>query len=248
MNLETERVKIPLSHGGTMGGYLARPADSETRPGVLVFMEIFGVNSHIRDVTERIAREGFVALAPDYFHRTAPGVELEYTDEGMQEGMGYLQQLVADEMISDAQAALDFLKSQPNVGGKGLGAIGFCIGGHMTYLTACTSGVQAAAAYYGGGIAAPQGPGGAPSTVSRTSGIQAKIHCYFGGQDSMIPADQVETVRQALQDAGTRHEVVVYDDADHGFNCDQRASFHGPSAEDAWRRSVDLFNAELRES
>ena len=246
MNLETEHVQIPLSHGGKMGGYLARPTDSETRPGVLVFMEIFGVNAHIRDVTERIAREGFVALAPDYFHRTAPGVELEYTDEGMQKGMGYLGQLVADEMISDAQAALDYLQSQPNVGGQGVGAIGFCIGGHMTYLTACTAGIRAAAAYYGGGIAAPEGPGGAPSTVSRTSKIEGKIHCYFGGQDSMIPADQVETIRQALRGAGTRHEVVVYDDADHGFNCDQRASFDGPSAEDAWRRSMDLFNAELR--
>ena len=246
MALETETVQIPLPDGGSMGGYLALPSKEGPHPGVLVFMEIFGVNAHIRDVTERIAREGFVALAPDYFHRTAAGVELEYTDEGMQEGMGYLNQLLADEMISDAQAAARFLESREEVGGAGLGAVGFCIGGHMTYLTACTSNIKAAASYYGGGIAGPAGPGGAPSTLSRTPGIQGRIHCYFGADDSMIPPDQVEAVRQALEEAGKRHEVIVYEGADHGFNCDQRATFQSAAAEDAWRRSIALFNEELR--
>ena len=106
MEVQTERVEITVEGGGVMGGYLARPVEGTSHPAVLVFMEIFGVNSHIRDVTERIAGEGYVALAPDYFHRSGPGVELAYDDDGMAEGMKLLGALQADEMILDARAAL----------------------------------------------------------------------------------------------------------------------------------------------
>src|SRR5215831_14590952 len=113
MAIQKQRVQIPLEGGGKeMGGYLARPEGSDKRPGVLVFMEIFGINSHIRDVVERIAAEGYVALAPDYFHRTGPGVEYGYDDAGMAGGMKLLMQLDADEMISDARAALRYLRSR----------------------------------------------------------------------------------------------------------------------------------------
>ncbi|MGH0034708.1 MAG: dienelactone hydrolase family protein [Myxococcota bacterium] len=244
MEITTERVAIPLADGGTMAGYLARPAQGGPHPAVLVYMEIFGINSHIRDVTERVAREGYVALAPDYFHRTGAGMELGYDDEGMAEGMKHLGQLKADQMIADASAAIDYVRGRADTTDK-VGAMGFCIGGHMTYLTACTTPVDAAASYYGGGIAAPEGPGGGPSTVSRTSGIRGRIHCYFGGQDSMIPMDQVDAIRSALEKAGTDHEIVVYDDADHGFHCDQRASYHEASAADAWKRTLALFREAL---
>lgn len=245
MEITSERVEIPQD-GGSFGGYLARPAGSERLPAVIVYMEIFGINSHIRDVTERVAREGYVAIAPDYFHRTGPGVELGYDDAGMAAGMKLLGQLKADEMIADAKATLAYLRSRPDVRGDKIGALGFCIGGHMTYLTACTTDIQVSAPFYGGGIAAPQGPGGGPSTVSRTPGIQGRILCLFGGQDAMIPQAQVDTIRKALADAGVQNEVVVYDDADHGFHCDQRASYNEAAAKDAWQRVTKLFAAELK--
>ncbi|MEM9175839.1 MAG: dienelactone hydrolase family protein, partial [Myxococcota bacterium] len=118
------------------------------------------------------------------------------------------------------------------------------IGGHMTYLTACETDVAAAAAYYGGGIAAPEGPGGAPGTLTRTGKITGKLHCYFGSQDSLIPADQVEAVKASLAEHGTNHAVHVYD-ADHGFNCDQRGTYHEASARDAWDKTKALFSSEL---
>lgn len=245
MEITTERVRIPLQGGGEMGGYLARPKDGSPRPAVLVFMEIFGVNSHIRDVTERVAREGYVALAPDYFHRTAPGAEYGYDEDGFAKGMKLLNQLKADEMISDAKAALAFLRGRKDVRGDRIGAMGFCIGGHMTYLTACETDIQAAAAFYGGGIAAPQGLGGGPSTVSRTPKLQGRMLALFGGRDSLIPQQQVETIRQALAKQGGRHEVVVYPEADHGFFCDQRGTHHEPSAQDAWRRLKAFFAETL---
>ena len=245
MEITKERVQIPQD-GSSFAGYLARPAGGESLPAVIVYMEIFGVNSHIRDVTERVAREGYVAIAPDYFHRTGPGVELGYDEAGMAAGMKLLGQLKADEMIADAKATLAYLRGRPDVRGDRIGALGFCIGGHMTYLTACTTDIQVAAPFYGGGIAAPQGPGGGPSTVSRTPGIQGVILCLFGGRDALIPQSQVDTIRKAITDAGVRGEVVVYDDADHGFHCDQRASFNEAASKDAWKRVTKLFAAELK--
>ncbi|MGI9592318.1 MAG: dienelactone hydrolase family protein [Myxococcota bacterium] len=245
MDITTERVEISLPGGGAMGGYLARPTEGKRHPAVLVFMEIFGINSHIRDVNERVAREGYVALAPDYFHRSGAGVEYGYDDDGFAKGMELLNQLDADEMVSDASAALEYLRDRSFVDGEKLGCMGFCIGGHMTYLAACETDVKAAASFYGGGIAAPEGPGGKPGTIGRTNKIKGRILCLFGEQDGFIPSDQVTAVEAALKGAGTNHEVVVYPGADHGFFCDQRATYRKPAAEDAWERVKRLFSEEL---
>lgn len=244
MEIKTERVRINVG-GKTMGGYLTRPADSTARPAVVIFMEIFGINSHIRDVTERVAREGYVALAPDFFHRTGPGIEYEYDEKGMTEGIKLLGMLKADEMIADAQAALSFLKRQAGVEGTKVGAMGFCIGGHMTYLTACETDVKAAASFYGGGIAADKGLGGGPSTLSRTHKIRGRILCLFGGKDAHIPLSQVDAIRAELEKNNIRHEVVVYPQADHGFFCDQRGSYEKAAADDAWAKVKKLFAEEL---
>jgi carboxymethylenebutenolidase len=245
MAIETERIEIPLAGGGRMGGYLARPEGKGPHPAVIVFMEIFGINSHIRDVTERVAKEGYVALAPDYFHRTGPGVEYAYDDEGMQKGFALLNQLKSDEVIADAQAAIDYLGGRDDVQGDRIGCMGFCIGGHMTYLTACETPVSAAASFYGGGIAAPQGPGGGPSTLRRSSGIRGRILCLFGEKDSLIPADQVQAIQAELKKQGVDHETVVYPGADHGFFCDQRAAYQKAAADDAWTRVKALFQDRL---
>ncbi len=246
MNIKTESIQIPLEGGGAMGGYLARPDDGEARSAILVFMEIFGINAHIRDVAQRLAREGYVALAPDYFHRTGPGVEYEYNEEGMGRGMALLEALQADEMISDVNAAIGWLDTRADVQSDRVGAIGFCIGGHMAYLSACETSVCCVASFYGGGVAAPAGPGGAESTIGRTQRIKGRILCLFGEKDGYIPSDQVEAIVAALKGAGVNHETVVYPGADHGFFCDQRESYQAAAATDAWDRVKALFAAELQ--
>ena len=244
MEITTERANVTVDTQ-TMGAYLARPSAPGTYPAVVVFMEIFGVNSHIRAVTERVAAEGYVALAPDFFHRTGPGVEYGYDETGINEGIKLLNQLQADEMIADARASLSFLKRQNYVRGDRIGAIGFCVGGHMTYLTACETDVRAAASFYGGGIAGPQGFGGGPSTLSRTGKIGGRIVCLFGEKDAAIPLDQVDAIRAELNTHNIAHEVVVYPGAEHGFFCDQRGSYNTDAAADAWERVTALFAAEL---
>jgi len=246
MNIRTEKVQIEVAGAqAPMPGYLAVPEGAGPFPAVLVIEEIFGVNSHIRDVTERVAREGYVALAPDIHHRAAPGQELQYDEQGMQKGMQLIPKLTADGIGADLAASLKLLRARKDVRGDRIGCMGFCIGGHVAYLAACTTDVRATASFYGGGIA-NFGPGGGAPTVTKTGGIKGRVLCLFGAQDTMIPPAQVETIKGELEKHGVKHEVVVYPEATHGFFCDQRGSYHKPSAENAWERVKKLFNEELR--
>ena len=123
MAVKTEDIQIPTAKGAKMGAYLARTETPGRAPAVIVFMEIFGVNDHIRDVTRRVAAEGYVALAPDFFYRTAPGLQLGYDEQGMNTGIGNLMKLQADEMIADAKDAIAYLRGRPDVEGEKIGAM-----------------------------------------------------------------------------------------------------------------------------
>jgi carboxymethylenebutenolidase len=240
-----ERIQIPVA-GASMPAYLARPEGQGGWPGVLLFMEIFGINAHIRSVADRLAAEGYVVLAPDLFHRTAPGIELGYDQDGLQRGIALMAQVKASEGMADVFAATNALRARPDVRGKGIGAIGFCFGGHVAYLSACELPIAAAASFYGGGIAAGAPGNEPPPTVERTAKIKGRILCLFGEKDSYIPPAQIDTIRKALETHHVRHEIVVYPGVGHGFFCDVRGDYHGPSADDAWRRVLALFAAELK--
>jgi carboxymethylenebutenolidase len=159
--------------------------------------------------------------------------------------MQLLGALRADEMVGDAGDAVAWLRARPDVRGDRIGAMGFCIGGHMTYLAACEHDLRAAASFYGGGIAAPQGPGGQASTIGRSAKLRGRLLCLFGEKDAYIPMEQVEAIRAALSKAGKRFEIVVYPGADHGFFCDQRSTYQEQAATQAWERVKRLFREEL---
>jgi carboxymethylenebutenolidase len=243
--MQTEKLQIQVpGEKQPMPAYLAKPDGAGPFPAVIVFEEIFGVNSHIRDVTERVAKEGYVAIAPDYHYRVAAGQELKYDQEGMQKGMELIPKLSHEAVIKDVNATLSLLRARKDVHADRVGCMGFCIGGHVAFLTASATEVKATASFYGGGIAA-MGLGAANPTVTRAGSIQGKIVCFFGGQDSMIAASQVDTIRKALEENHIRHEIVVYPDASHGFFCDQRGSYNPVAAADAWERTKRLFAEEL---
>ena len=242
MQTRSENVRIPVGPA-SMPAYLSRPSNDGKYPGVLVFQEIFGVNRHIRSVADRVAAEGYVALAPEPFHRTAPGIELGYDADGLARGIELMQKVRPDELNADVSAAFEWLGGRSDVGGKGIGAMGFCFGGHVTYRAACELPIAAAASFYGGGIAGGMGPG--PATVELTPKIRGRILCLFGENDGYIPLSAVETIRTALETAGVRHEVVVYPGVGHGFFCDERPDYDAKSAADAWRRVTSLFKDEL---
>jgi carboxymethylenebutenolidase len=244
MKTTSERIKINVG-GASMGAYLAKPEGEGKWPGVVVFQEIFGVNHHIRSVVDRVAAEGYVAVAPEIFHRTAPGLELGYDAAGLQKGIDLMMKAKASELVADTSATLQALKARSDVGGKGFGVMGFCFGGHTTYLTACELPIAAAASFYGGGIAVGAPGNEAPPTVERTGKIKGRVLCLFGEKDGYIPLDQVDKIRKALETTRVRHEVVVYPKVGHGFFCDERPDYDKASADDAWRKVTALFAAEL---
>jgi carboxymethylenebutenolidase len=245
-NVRGEWVSIQVG-GQEMRTYLALPEAAGPRPLVIVFQEIFGINAHIRDVAERIAREGYVAIAPDYHHRAWPaGTELPYNQEGMKKGMEAIPKLTADGLTADIDATLAYAKTRKEADTARLGVIGFCIGGHAAYFAAATQPVKAAASFYGGGIAT-FGPGGTQPTVARTAGIKGKIICFFGDKDPMIPEEQVQKIESALEQNKVRHEVHIYPGASHAFFCEikERGSYVPEAAKDAWERTKRLFAEEL---
>ncbi len=246
-NVRTEKLTLDVQ-GSKMPTYLALPEGAGPFPAVIVFEEIFGINVHIRDVADRLAREGYAAIAPDYHHRAWPaGTELAYSPEDMKRGMEVIPKLTADGMTADINATLAYLKSRKDVDTSKLGAIGFCIGGHAAYFAAATQPVKATASFYGGGIAT-FGPGGGAPTVDRTGQIKGRILCLFGKEDPMIPQDQVQKIKDALAKHHVKHEVVVYDGASHAFFCDvaSRGSYRPEAAKDAWERVKKRFAEELK--
>jgi carboxymethylenebutenolidase len=210
----------------TRRAYVARPTDLEPRGVVVVAMEIFGINDHIRAVTEDVAALGYVAVAPDFLN----GQIFDYAD--LAGARGALAGLTHDGMLADLDAAWDH--GVRVVGAPAaLGALGFCMGGRLAYLAACARPIRAAVAYYGGGIAVDARSFG-PPPVGRTAEMTGAVLLHFGGRDTYIPMDRVAAIETALREAGKDHTVAVYPRAGHGFHCPDRADFDAVSSVQAW--------------
>ena len=220
-------IELKTADGTAVPAYEARPA-GKPRGAVVVIQEIFGVNSHIRNVADAYAAEGYLAVAPAAFHRVKPGVELGYSEADMGEGFGYktaVEALPAPGVMQDIQAAIDHAAKA--CGGK-VGIVGYCWGGLLTWRSACLlSGLSAAAPYYGGGVTTPE-------EVVRSPGVPVLAH--FAEEDNWIPMDSVDAFKKAHPEV----EVHTYA-AHHGFNCDQRGAWHEPSAKLARERTLAFF-------
>ncbi|MFB2921917.1 dienelactone hydrolase family protein [Aerosakkonema funiforme] len=243
LEISTSNVKIP-NGDLQIDAYYAEPIGQVPLPAVIVFQEIFGVNEHIRDVTARIAKEGYVAIAPALFQRIAPGFETGYTPEDIKIGRDYKQQTKASELLGDIQATIDYLKSLPQVKGDRIACIGFCFGGHVAYLAATLPDIKATASFYGAGIANST-PGGGEPTITRTKDIKGILYAFFGMDDASIPAEQVDRIEAELEKHQVTHRVFRYDGVDHGFFCDRRGSYDAAAAEAAWVQVKQLFQTNL---
>jgi len=242
--IETHRLTIP-SLDTEINAYLAIPQGDGPFPAVVVLQEIFGVNTHIRDVTERFAKEGYVAIAPALYHRLAPGFETGYTEENIELGREYKQKTNADDLLTDVQAAINYVKALPHVKPNAIGCIGFCFGGHVAYLAATLSDIKATASFYGAGITT-WCPGDELPTVSRSTQISGTIHAFFGIEDQSIPQDQVDQIERELQYHSIPHKIFRYPNAGHGFFCDQRGSYNEKAAKDSWDKVLSLFRETLK--
>lgn len=245
MNLEVSSKWVKVQNGDlAIDAYLAMPETDETCPGVIVIQEIFGVNQHIREVTERLAGAGYVAIAPAIYQRQAPGFDVGYTEKEVKLGREYKVKTQAKELLSDIESTIDYLYQMPNVRQSGVGTIGFCFGGHVVYLAATLEQVAATASFYGAQIAT-WCPGSDQPTINLTKNIKGKIYTFFGTEDPLIPNPQTEQIEAALKQHNIEHQVFRYEGATHGFMCNYRDSYNPDIAKDSWKKVLDLFSQKL---
>jgi carboxymethylenebutenolidase len=240
MQVSTTTIRLRTGDG-EMKCHQAQPRGSGKFPAVIVVMEAFGLNDHIKDVTERIAADGYVTIAPDLYYRESVNV-VGY--DQFQEAIGLMQRLDYDKVVADLRSVITHLKAQSFVNGDRLGMTGFCIGGTLTFLAACKSpsDIKAAVVFYGGSIA-----DGSPTAPLNFAGdLQAPILCFFGEKDPYIPLSQVKKIEDTLRALGKSCEVKVYAGADHGFFCDDRASYQPEAASDAWENTRSWFARHLQ--
>ncbi|MBW4537908.1 MAG: dienelactone hydrolase family protein [Myxacorys chilensis ATA2-1-KO14] len=238
--IEIRSTHTKISNGSLqIDAYLAEPTEAGHYPAIVVIQEVFGVNAHIREVTERIAREGYVAIAPAIYQRTAPRFEVGYSDEELKLGRSHKDQTTAEQLLSDVQSAISHLRALPSVQQDAIGVIGFCFGGHVAYLAATLPDVKVTACFYGAGISVMT-PGGGVPTIARTPDIEGTVYGFFGTQDPLIPTEQIDQIEAALQAHGIRHQLFRYP-AGHGFFCDQRDSYSAIAATNAWEHVKELF-------
>lgn len=228
---------------GPMHAYRTAPDGHDRRPALLVIQEAFGVNHHIKNVCHRISERGYVALAPELFHRTGHGVELGYTDMSLV--MPHFSKLTNAGIGMDLAAGLAALAKDSHVDAKRIGVIGFCVGGFATFLAAERTDAAAFVAFYGGGILRTRPNIALEPLIDEAHRIRKPILMLFGGQDQSIPPDDVKAIGDRLASLGKTHQIVTMPDGGHGFACDERAAYHQPSADEAWTITFDWLERHL---
>lgn len=214
-------IELTAGDGHKLGAYKAEPSGTP-KGGVVVIQEIFGVNQHIRNVADQYAAAGYLAIAPALFDRVEKGLELGYGQEDFGKGRDTRGALSNDGILADVQATINEAASAGKVG-----VVGYCFGGAVSWMAATgCDGVSAASCYYGGGIHA-----------SKDATPKCPVQFHFGDKDGGIPLNQVAEIKEAQPDI----PCFVYDDAGHGFCCDDRESFNAGACERARERTLSLF-------
>ena len=225
-NSKGQNVTLKAEDGHSLSAYRAAPA-GKPKAGLVIIQEIFGVNSHIKKVSDGFAADGYVALAPAIFDRAERSFETGYQPADIERGRGVRGKIDINDMIKDIRAAVGSLAAE----GLKVGVVGYCLGGTLAWLAATRiKGVSCAVSYYGGGIA-----------ETATEKPLCPVVFHFGETDQSIPPDHHAKIRAAHPEL----PLHVYPTAGHGFNCDERGAFHAPSAALARTRTMEFLAKHL---
>lgn len=221
-------ITLTAEDGGSFGAYLALP-EGGSGPGLVLLQEIFGVNENMRNTADLFAEEGYVTIVPDLFWRMEPGVDLGYTEADFEKAMGFLERFDGDQGIEDAGVAIEALRAMPECTGK-IGALGFCLGGALAYMTACRKPVDVAVSFYGVRI---------EEKLNETPKCPLLMH--FAGADAYVTPEAVKQITDHFASNDTV-SIHVYPEVNHGFYCRERtADYHRPSAMMAHSRTIAAF-------
>jgi carboxymethylenebutenolidase len=229
-----EKVELTVSDGTRMAAYVARPGQAGAHPGLLLFQEAFGVNHHIRNVSDRFAAEGYVVIAPELFHRTAPpGFEGSYTDFAALRP--HYEAVTTETAEADLRSAYEWLSSNTQVKADEISSVGFCMGGRVSFLANSVVPLRSAVSFYGGGIA--------PGLLDRAANLGAPSLLIWGGLDKRLTPEYRKAVTDALSAQQKIYVNVEFSRADHGFFCDERAAYEPHSARQAWALTLEFLRS-----
>jgi carboxymethylenebutenolidase len=235
MTITTETIVLK-SGDSEMGAYIARP-ESGRAPGLIVLQEAFGVNDHIKDVAKRFAQQGYLAIAPELFHRTAPpGFAPDYGDFASL--APHMQGLSTDGIAEDVRAAFSWLIQDAQCDRERIGSIGFCMGGRGSFIANAQLPLKAAVSFYGGGIA--------PNLLEFVPEESGPMLFFWGGLDTHIPPEQRRAVVDAMASAGKQCISVEVSDVGHGFFCDARQAYNANAARQAWALTISFLATYLK--
>lgn len=243
MEITTGWVDVPVD-GATMPAYQARPALPGPHPGVVVGFEMFGVTGFVRAVTDRIARLGYTAVAPDFYHRLGDRIDLPATAEGRARGLELVQGLDRDGVRRDVAALLAYL-------GGPVAMVGMSVGGHLAYYAATQVPLAALAVFYPGWLTDDGIALGRPEpTLELTAGIAGfgtPVLFLVGDGDHLVTAERRDLIAARLRAEGVEHELVFYEDTPHGFFCHERETYRPEAADDAFARITKLLAGAFAE-
>ncbi len=232
IDYQSEKVTLSVKDGHAMEAFVARPTEKGVRPGILVFQEAFGVNAHMRNVAGRFADLGFIAIAPELFHRSAPaGFEVSYGDYDAVRP--HTSALTPDSITADVSATFQWLQEQSDVDEERIACVGFCMGGRVSYIANAVVPLGAAVSFYGGGIV--------PDLLPLAKQQHGPILLFWGGLDKHIGPDQYRAIEDALTEAGRPYEQVIFSMADHAFFNDARPAYNEGAACQAWALMLEFF-------
>jgi len=236
MQVRSSRITVAADDGTEMNAYVSYPAGDGQHPGILVLQEAMGVNAQLRGVVDRYAALGFVAIAPDLFHRVSPGYNASTLE--MDVVMPLIKALTTDGMLADVRAAHAWLVSQPNADAQKTAAMGFCMGGRATYLANSVLPLAAAISYYAGSVA--------PSLLDRAASLHGPHLFFWGGKDTSILPEQHRAVADALREAGKSFVDVEFSECNHGFFNEQWVErYNADAARQSWAMGVAFLRDEL---
>ena len=245
MAIQANWTEVPTPEGA-MPAWWARP--EAPRAAVLVLPEVFGVNGWVRSVADRLAQQGYAALAISTFWRTAAHLEEDYSEAGLALGREHRDQVQAEQLRADVAAAAAWMQQQHSADGlaeKPLGCVGFCFGGHLAMLAATLQVIAASCDFYGARVSTDR-PGGGEPTLIDVPQIPGRLWCFCGDQDPLMPPEELSAIHQALAAvAGDRHRFVLAPGAGHGYMCEARADFQPEASAAGWAAMLGLFGEAL---
>lgn len=221
---------------GLMDIYVAGHDSNEKRPVVIVLMEAFGVNHHIRSVCDRFAAEGFLAAAPDLYHRQGRRIEVPY--EQRKEMMPLLEKLQNQDIVNDVRNTINFLGDFPVADLNSVSTCGFCVGGYASVQAAMKLQISKMIAFYPGGLVHERPGFNLKPLLPEMHLIKSRCLFFFGGQDASIPLLDVKEIEKKMTASKVAFEVDIFPRSDHGFFCDERKSFNPEDAGIAWKKVI----------